>query len=173
MPSRDGQLIPHGEHAEPRTRLQERLEGQQVSRLHYLDQPGPTGSYGLAFEVTTGAKLIVFAGRDRYSQYSARLLFRWMDAPLIVLPRMARAFSGGRARDPEAGPADPLQERVEGGVIRGVVHLRTPTEHGGEQLVLEFGGGGRLHLKARPIETLTADGPLLADVEYEWSGHAW
>lgn len=165
----DGQLLPFpaAEHPEPRTRLQERLEGMQVSQLYYLTEPGPTGSYGLVLELTDGAKLIIFASRDRYSQYSARLLFRWMERPLIVLPHMERAFMGGR--DPVADPPDELQQRIEGGVIRGVHHIRTPNERGGEVLEVEFTGGGRLHLAARPIEKLTAEGPLLADIDYAWS----
>lgn len=167
MTARDGSLIPQGEHPEPRTRLQERLEGAQVSRLYYLTEPGPTGSYGLVLELTDGAKLIIFAGRDRYSAYSARLLFRWMDRPLIILPRMETAFSGGR--DPVADPPDALQQRIEGSVIKGVHHVRTPNEHGGEMMELELSGGGRLHLAARPIEKRTAHGPLLADIEYTYT----
>ena len=167
MPARDANFLPKGEHPEPRTRLQERLEGQQVSRLFYLTQPGPTGSYGLVLELTDGSKLIIFAGRDRYSQYAARLLFRWMERPFIVLPRMERAFAGGR--DPVADPPDDLQQRIEGSVIRGVHHVKTPNPHGGEVLELEFTGGGRLHLAARPLEKLTAEGPLLADIEYDYT----
>ena len=166
MPTHDGQFLPQGEHPEPRTRLQERLEGQQISRLYYLTEPGPTGSYGLALELTDGAKLIIFAGRDRYSQYSARLLFRWLERPLIVLPRMERAFAGGR--DTVADPPDDLQQRVEGSLIRGVIHHRTPNVHGGEVLEMEFSDGARLSLSARPLEKATAQGPLLADVEYEY-----
>lgn len=167
VPTHDGTFIPAGEHPEPRTRLQERLEGQQVSRLYYLTQPGPTGSYGLALELTDGAKLIVFAARDRYSAYSARLLFRWMDRPQIVLPRMERAFVGGR--DPVADPPDDLQRHIEGSVIRGIHHFRTPDELGGEHMEIEFSGGGRFHLAAHAIERVTAEGPLLADIDYAYA----
>lgn len=163
----DGKLIPHGEIPERRSLLQERLENKQVSRLYYLTEPGPTGSYGLVLELTDGAKLIIFAGRDRYSTYAARLLFRWMERPLIVLPRMEKAFAGGR--DPAVDPPDDLQQRVEGSVIKGVHHFRTPNEHGGEVMDVEFSGGGRLHLAARPLEKLTAKGPLLADIDYEFT----
>ena len=167
MSTRDGEFVPHVEAPEPRTHLQERLEGQQLSRLYYLNEPGPTGSFGLAFEWTTGAKLIVWAGRVRGSRYSARLFFRWLDPPLIVLPRMARAFSGGRDRTPEAGTPDDLQRLLEGEVVDHVLHLTTPTVSGGEQIQVAFKGGRSLHLAALPTEKRTPDGRmLLADIDY-------
>lgn len=169
MPTRDGQLIPHGEHPEPRTRLQERLEGAQISRVYYLTEPGPTGSYGLALELTDGAKLIIFAGRDRYSQYSARLLFRWLERPTIVLPRMEKAFVQGRSGDAQADLPDSLQQQLEGLVIRGVIHRKEPTGTGGEALSIEFSNGHLLVLVAEVMDKMLADGErLLADIRWHF-----
>jgi len=152
----------------PATLLQERLEGQQVAFLHYLDEPGPTGSRGIALELTTGAKLIIFAGRDRESRYAARLFFRWMDPPRIIVPRLARAFSMGRDGDPTADPADALQRRIEGLVIHGVLHTTALTRERGEQMAIDFRGGARLALAARPIEQRMG-GLLVADLLYVYS----
>lgn len=154
----------------PTTLLQERLEGQQISRVHYLDAPGPTGSRGLGLELTTGGKLLIFAGRDRNSQYTARLLFRWLDPPRIILPRMARAFSQGRDGDPTAESPDDLQRRLEGAVIHGVLTTSVPTPWRGEQTAIELVGGGRLALAAEPIMRMTADGELMsADLVWQYS----
>lgn len=169
--AQDANFLPWQRAEKPtaKTLLQERLEGQQVSRLHFVDEPGPTGSRMLVFELTTGGKLIVMAGRDRNSAYTARLLFRWMNPPMIILPRMARAFSGGRDADPEAGPPNELQRYIEGAVIHGVLHSSRPTSVGGEQCAIEFVGGGKLALGAVPIMRATEHGPLLADLLYEYS----
>mgnify|MGYP001595889365 CR=1 FL=1 len=154
----------------PATDLQEKLERQQISQLHYLDNVGPTGSRGLVLELTTGARLIVWAGRARGGPFSARLFFRWLPRPLIVLPRMERVFSGGRSRNPLADPPDELQRRVEGSVIHGVLHSKRPTSNQGEQCAIEMVGGGRLALAASPIMKNDEDGDLmLADLVYEWS----
>lgn len=170
--ARDANFLPweRAERPTPRTRLQEYLEGQQVSRFYYLDDVGATGSRGIALELTTGAKLIVWAGRDRNSHYTARLVFRWIPMPRIILPRMARAFSAGRDGDPASAPPDDLQRRVEGSVIHGVLHTTTPTECGGEQIAFEMRGGGRLALGAVPIMTATPEGHIqLADIQWWWS----
>lgn len=154
----------------PKTLLEERLEGQQVARLHYLDAVGPSGSRGLALELTTGARLLIFAGRDRNSTYTARLVFRWMPPPLIILPRMANAFSQGRDGDPTAGPPDELQRRVEGAVIHGVLTTTRPTSWGGEQTCFELRGGARLALAAQPIMRMAPEGEvLLADLVWQYS----
>ena len=164
----DGEFLRPGgfgplEYPEPRTHLQERLEGQQIAILHYLDEAVPTGSRGLALELTTGAKLIIWAGRDRYSRYSARLFFRLMESPLIVTPGMARTFSHG-----EAGERDELQRALEGEVIRGVIHHAEPTKAGGEQVEVELVGGRRVRFVALPMETILPGGlKLLADIEWE------
>ena len=168
----DESLLPwqRAERPAPKTDLQEYLEGQQISRLWYLDDVGPTGSRGLAFELTSGAKLLVWAGRDRTSAFTARLFFRWLPPPRIILPRMARAFSAGRDGDPAAERPDDLQRAVEGQVIRGVLHSRRPTSAGGEQLAIEMTGGAKLALGATPIMRQTAQGDLqLATLDYEWS----
>ena len=149
------------------SRLQERLNGQQISRLYWIDEPGPTRSRALAFELTSGARMIVLAARDRNSRYAARLVFRWMHPPQIILPRMARAFSGGRLRDPEAGPPDDLQQAIEGEVISGVRSIRSPAKGGGERLEIECRGGGRLYLEAMVLEAPRRG--LLADIGYVWS----
>jgi len=150
------------------SRLQERLAGLQVSRLYYLDQLGPTGSPGLALEFTTGAKIIIFAGRDRGSGYTARLFFRWMNRPLIVVPRIQRALSHGRDRDLD-DPPDELQQYVEGGVINGVLSTHEKTAKGGEVMGIEFRGGGVLTLWAEPTMKRTRDGAMIADIGYVWS----
>lgn len=168
MTTPDAHFLPAGERPEKRTRLQEYLEGQQIARLFYLDDSGPTASRGLALELTTGAKLLIFAGRDRNSKYAARLIFRWLARPVIVLPRMGRMFSRGRGADPDAGPADALQERLEGQVIRGVLHRHEPSPRGGECLDVEC-QDGRLHLEAVVVEGKDHEGVrLLADIEWEW-----
>ena len=174
MPSRDGDFLPPGgfkpiERGLPRSYLQEMLEGHQIALVHFLDDVGPTGSRGLAFELTDGAKLIVWAGRDRFSLFSARLFFRRLDPPRVVLPETLRVLSGGRARDPALGPPDALQERVEGEVVKNVVHHRTPTKSGGESIDFELSGGARLRLTAVPMERVRGGETLLADVVYEWS----
>lgn len=152
--------------------MQERLEGAQISRLYLLDdEPGPTGSFGFAFEFTTGGKLIVWAGRDRFSQFSARLLFRWLEPPLIVLPRMASAFSGGRDRDPTAEPPTELQQRIEGQVIAHILHFKEPTVAGGERIEYVFTDRLSLELAAVPIENLTSGGKrLLAAIDWAIAG---
>ena len=166
--SPQGDFVPHVERPEPRTALQERLEGQQLSRLYYLMEPGPTGSYGLALELTTGAKLVVWAGRDRNSIFSARLLFRWLEPPLIVLPRMERAFAGGRDGTPEAEAPDELQRLLEGEVVTDVRHFHTPTVAGGEQIEFAFKGGRSFHVAALPVEKRLSDGRLLL-ADLDWS----
>ena len=111
--------------------------------------------------------MIVWAGRVRGSAYSARLFFRWLDPPLIVLPRMARAFSGGRDRTPGAQAPDELQRLLEGEVVDRVLHLKTPTVAGGEQIDFAFKGGRSLHLAALLVEKRTSEGKmLLADIDW-------
>lgn len=171
----DGEFLPPGgfgpiEHPEPRTYLQERLENEQISRLYYLDdEPGPTGSYGFAFELTTGGKLLIWATRDKpaFSPYTARLVFRYLEPPLIITPDMARAFSGGRGRDPLAEPPDDLQRALEGQVIRHVVTMREPTVVGGEQCEWLFTSKDSLHLAAVAINKPLPDGKrLVAAIDY-------
>lgn len=175
MGAYDGNFLGDGlrrspERAERRTLLQERLEGRMLSRLHYLDTLGPTGSRGLGLELDTGAKLCIFAARDRNSRYTARLVFRWIDRPRIVLPRMDRTWRRGRDADPTAGPADDLQRYVEGQQIRGILSTRTPTASGGEQCALEMADRGRLAIAAQVAEARTDRGELLrADIVYEYS----
>ena len=176
---RDGEFLPPGgfapiERPEPRTYLQERMEGEQVSRLYYLDdEPGPTGSYGFAFELTTGGKLIVWATRDKpaFSPYTARLVFRYLEPPVIITPDMARAFSGGRGRDPLAEPPDDLQKMIEGQLIRHVQTMREPTSVGGEQVLFEFSSGESLHLAAVAINKPLPGGKrLLAAIDWVVEG---
>lgn len=168
----DESLLPwaRGERPTPTTDLQAYLERQQVSRCYYLDAVGPTGSRGIVLELTTGAKLVIWAGRDWTSGYTARLLFRWLPPPRIILPRMARAFSGGREADPANAPPDDLQQRIEGALIHGVLVTTRPTTCGGEQTAIEFVGGARLALGAVPIMRATPEGEVqLADIEYVYS----
>lgn len=168
----DESLLPwqRAERPAPKTDLQEFLEGQQISRLWYLDEVGPTGSRGLALELTTGARLVVWAGRDRTSAFTARLFFRWLPPPRIIVPRVAKAFAEGRDGDPAAERPDDLQRAVEGQVIRGVLHSRRPTSVGGEQMAIEMRGGAKLALGATPIMRQTAQGDVqMATLDYEWS----
>jgi len=178
---RDGEFLPPGgfapiERPEPRTYLQERMGGEQISRLYYLDdEPGPTGSYGFAFELTTGGKLIVWATRDTpaFSPYTARLVFRYLEPPMIVTPDMARAFSGGRGRDSLAEPPDDLQKMIEGQLIRHVQTMREPTSVGGEQVLFEFSSGESLHLAAVAINKPLPGGKrLVAAIDWVVSGPA-
>lgn len=175
MPTNDGHLLPweRGERPEGTgpgpSRLQERISGQQVSRLYYLDQLGPTGSPGMALEFTSGAKLIIFAGRDRGSGYSARLFFRYLKRPLIVLPRMEKAFGYGRTRGLDE-PADELQKAVEGEVVIGAPTCVEKTAQGGEMMTIEFKHGNKLVLWAEPTMKRTPAGAMIADVGYAWAG---
>lgn len=171
----DGDLIPEGgfrpiERALPRTHLQEMLEGQQVARLEYLDDPGPTGSRGLALELTDGTRLVIWAGRDRYSKFSARLFFRRLPAPLVAVPETIAGWSRGRRADPTASPPDALQRVVEGEVIRHVIHHAEPERATASELIeVEFRDGGRLYLFARPMERLIRGERLLADIEWRYT----
>ena len=165
----DEAALPWGraEKPEKRVRLEQYLEGQQIALVHFLDSVGFSGSRGLAFELTSGAKLIAFAGRSRDSNYSALILFRWMPRPIIVLPRMARVFSGGRIHDPQAGPPDDLQRWIEGAVVRGIINHSEPAARGGEWVSLDFTGGMQLHLISEPIMKLTDQGEtMVADLTY-------
>lgn len=171
MGTTDGQFIPfgggRGERQELRSRISEFTEGQQVSYLHYLDEPGPTGSRGIALEFTTGARLICWAGRDRNSQFTARLLFRFMDPPKIIVPRVASLLSFGR--NVLADPPDELQREIEGEVIVGIRHSRIPTQTGGEQMGIEFKGGKILAMAAVAVSpTLTADGTSAVIADLIW-----
>lgn len=138
------------ERPEPRTRLQEMMEGRQIARAVVDRAPGPTGSPVLGLELTSGDRLAVMAKLDSNSRYRARLVFRMMPAPRIITSRMAKSFSQGRAADPGGAPADlpDLERRLEGAVIRGVRHIVAPTEWGGEQMELELKGGDILWLAA-------------------------
>lgn len=164
----DESVLPwqRAEKPEKRTRLEELLEGQQIARVHYLDKLGPTGSFGLGIELTTGARLIVFTGRSADSKYTALIAFRYLPRPLIVLPRLEKVWRFGMSRDPDAEPPTDLQRYLEGQVVRGVVNHSEPAAKGGEQVEFEFSGGMRLHLIAEPTKKRTHDGLMIADLVY-------
>ena len=156
----DGSLIPGPiERPEPRTRLQEALEGKQIARVVLDQAPGPTGSPVLGLEFTSGERLAIMAQRDLSRRepgpgatppYRARLIFRLMGRQKIVTPRMAGLFSRGRAADAGGVPADlpDLERRLEGEVIRGIRHIAEPTGWDCEQIEAELVSGGRLWLAA-------------------------
>lgn len=176
-----GSFLPaDGARPEQRRRIDERLEGKQVAQVFWVQEDsvdpnaspalhvGPTGSPVCAIELTTGEKWIIMAGRDRDSAYTARILFAWMNRPLIVTPTMARAFSRGRYANP-AGPApDDWQQRIEGEVIRGVLHTTKPTAWRGEQMGVEFTGGARLVMAAFPCLERHGPGLIIADLDLRW-----
>lgn len=145
----DGSLIPGPiERPEPRTRLQEALEGKQIARVVLDQAPGPTGSPVLGLEFTSGERLVVMAKLDRNSRYRSRLIFRFMGQQKIITPRMARQFSCGRSADPDGTPTDlpELERRLEGAVIRGVRHIIEPTDWGGESQLWELRDGSSVFL---------------------------
>ena len=175
MPSRDGDFLPPGgfkpiERGLPRSYLQEMLEGHQIAMLHFLDDVGPTGSRGLAFELTDGSRLIIWAMRDRYSRFSARLALRRLAPPRILTPEQIAGFSRGRGADPTAEAPDVLQRHIEGQLIRNCVHDKTPAlRSGGERLILEFSDGSNLILTAVPFEQMRSGKSLLADIQWEYA----
>lgn len=183
----DGSFLPaDAARPEPRRRIDERLEGKQVAQVHWVqeDTPdtwaegeampppllhiGPSGSPVCAVELTTGEKWIIMAGRDRDSRYTARILFSWMNRPRIVTPKMAKAFSRGRYANPFGAKPDDWQERIEGAVIRGVLHSTKPTSWGGEQMGIEMTGGGRLVMAAFPCLERHGAGLIIADLDLRW-----
>lgn len=147
----DGSLIPGPiERPEPRTALQERLEGKQIARVLLDQDPGPTGSPVLGIEFTTGQRLAVMSKRDSNSRYRARLVFRWMETQNIVTARMARSYSQGRVADLGGVPEDlpDLERGLEGQIIVGVREIVEPTNFGTEQHEWELRGGDVLWLAA-------------------------
>lgn len=149
----DGHFLPGAgmaERPEPRTRLQEMLEGKEIARAVVDQAPGPTGSPVLGLEFTSGERLAIMAKRDANSRYRARLVFRLMPSQKIVTPRTAKLFSQGRVAEPGGAPGDlpGLERRLEGSVIRGVRHIVEPAAWGGESMEMELAGGDVLWLAA-------------------------
>ncbi len=176
----DGHTLPY-EKPEERTWLQERLERRQVALLDYILTPDDC--WGCALTLTSGTRMLFWSAWDRawdsgQSPYRLRVVLRWMPPHNIWTPRMRRYFGRGRdaglatAVTPHLGPDQPIeapddvQRRVEGEVIVGA----SPTYHanraGGERVVLEFRGGGRLQLDALP--PLPGQRVCRADFGVEW-----
>ena len=172
LPGQGGGFKP-AEKPERHKVLVQRLEGKQLSVLHYLDAEGPTGSRGFGFEFTDGERWLAFAGRTGDStKYKAVLVWRMIPAPKIIRPRLAAHFAKGRYGDPTLGPADELQERLEGQVLKGLRFAENATSYGGEEQELEWSDGSLLVLMARPIRKVTYHREpgsveiLSADIEY-------
>lgn len=147
----DGQFVPLGdgrvECPEPRRRIQERLDGQQIAMLHVIPEPGPTGSPVLGVEMTSGARVVIMAGRDRNSRtWNCRLLLAWMPAQKVWTPQMARHFGHGRLIEAGDPPPEALERWLEGAVVCGIRNIREPTPTGGECLVIELSDGKPLSL---------------------------
>ncbi len=158
----DGHTLPY-EKPENRTWLQERLERRQVSLLDYIMTPDD--SWGCALTLTSGARMLFWSATDRawesgQSPYRFRIVLRWMPPHKIWTGRMGRYFGRGRdsglatAVTPHLGAdvpieaPDDVQRRVEGEYIVGASPTYRPNRDAGEQIVLEFRGGGRLRLDA-------------------------
>lgn len=134
------------EKPEGTTYLQQRMEGRQVARLTYVETAN--AEQGVAFELTSGARLILWAQRDLDARrYSHRVVFRYM-GPVTIWTK-SRALHFGRGRDRAAEePPDTLQQHVEGEVIVGCAPTYEPGVGGGEVVVFEFRGGAKLRLTA-------------------------
>ena len=147
---------------EPRTRLQETLEGQQVARLRFLGADDvPAGWTGCAFMLTTSGIMVLMAAPVLDGPYLARLLWRKVEEQSIWTRTMERRFRRDRA--PDDPVESDVQRRVEGEVIRGVLVEAAPNAHGGEQTRIEFVGGGILLIRAVPV------GSKRADLDLEWT----
>lgn len=153
-----------------REELEQYLEGQQIAVLRYLDAIGPTGSLGIAFELTTGARLLIYAARSGDSKYTAVLAMRWLPRPLIILPRLEKVWRYGMTRELGAEPPDELQKRIEGQVIRGIIQHEDAAGRGGEWISVEFSGREMLHVVAEPALKMLDSGELMvADVVVYYS----
>ena len=146
----DGSFLPYEKatHDEPRVLVQERLEGKQVAWLHEMsDEPGPSGSPVLGFELTTGERCLVMAVLDRSTtKWRSRLVFVWLPAEKIVTPKMTTHFRMGRDAFRSVEEAPTLAKQIEGEVVRGVHLMDAPTAWAGEQTEIEFASGARLWL---------------------------
>lgn len=172
-------LLP-GEQPESANILKQRLEGQVLSRFHFFPDPMPDGGAAAGLELVSTERWIVWASPGQRvvtlgtPVYRQRLLWRMIPAQRIQTPRVLRYFGYGRdsrlftavstspGADLAESPADPVQQRLEGQVIRGVHPILAPNAEGGEQTELEFGDGTRLHLAA-----LRGQGRYTADLGWE------
>lgn len=154
--------------------LVEGLEKQQIAVLHYMDAEGPTGSYCLGFEMTSGERWILMASRmvgDSH-KYKAVLVWRKLRSPQVWTPARRKHFASGRDADATLGPPDELQQRVEGQVIRGLRFADNPTRYGGEEQEIEFSDGSLLMFSARPISRTMYD-PKSGMLEYLTADVEW
>ena len=174
LPGSGGDFKP-AERPEKLKALVQGLEGKQLAVLHYLDAEGPTGSRGLGLELTTGERWIVWAARNNDSKYTAVLVWRMLQKPLIWTPARRRHFASGRDGDATLGPPDDLQRYTEGQVISGLGFGDKPNQRGGEEQKLMFKDGSELILDAVPIrKTIYHREPgslesLAADIAWELS----
>lgn len=150
LPGSGGGFRP-AERPEKLKTLVQRLEGKQLSVLHYLPT-GPTGSRGFGFEFTDGERWMCWAARSTDSaKYRAVLAWRMLEKPKIWTPARRKHFGSGRAADSVLDPPDALQLALEGQVLRGLRFSETPTSRGGEEHELEWADGSLLILGAVPI----------------------
>jgi len=154
----DASFLPIGEHGEPTTWVQERLNGQQISWLDFLaEKDHPEGWSGCALGLTSSAIMVVYAAPGDRQPYGARLIWRYLEAQTIWTRSMDRKFRRSRDEDTD------VQRRVQGAVIRGVPTTKPPNERGGERARIELVGGGLLRIDALP-----GDGPGEADMDIQW-----
>ena len=176
-----GEVLPY-ERPEKPTRLHERLEGRQLSRLQWLLTPDDC--WGIGLELTSGARIILWSMRDGsydvgQSKYRYRLMIRFMAPHQIIPPRGRRYWGYGRdsglrtAVTPHDGPdlgeeaADEIQERFEGDVIVGASPTYEPNEQGCERIEVEFRSGWKLRLDALPPKPGSRDKADLAVIPIE------
>ena len=168
-------LIP-AEKPEGVTKLQQRLDGQQVARLDYVLSPAL--EWGLALAFTGTARFIVWATKDDFGEkYKYRLMLRWMMPQKILTGRgLYSRFNRDRhavvdmhGRPAAEEPHDALQQAVEGEVIIGAEPTYEPNRQGGETLVIQFRGGGALTIQALPPRPSERKKGYLSDLAADWT----
>ena len=159
------------EKPERRLDLDRRLEGAQVARLERMEMP--TGEQGIGLELTNYWRFVMFGTQDHQEgrTYAYRIAVRAIPRQKILTKSMRAHYTDqrrpGHKRYPEL-PGGPLQQKVEGLVIMGVIPAYEVIQpFGGERLTIEFRGGGRLVLTAcPPVPSQAKEVP--ADLYFEW-----
>lgn len=146
----------------PLGELQERFEGPQIAR--WMQQIRlPKGWTGFGAEFTNGERWIVGAAPLQSPPFNARIFLRVFDAEkLIWTKRLRKRLRSDRGQqEPEPDPLiREIQHRVDGEVIRAFRRIKTPTERGGERVIMEFLSGAEFELEAVRI------GLEAAELEY-------